>query len=89
MKSAEEFLKEKAHYLHDPKAVHHFTGDFVIKMMEAYMASQQTVSEEEIVLVEHKGGFCDYDVELMDIKSGLSGGGCHGRGWGRRRPTKP
>lgn len=44
MKTAEEFLIEKAHWSPKPKGVHHFTGEFVIKMMESY---HQAKSKEE------------------------------------------
>ena len=49
--TAEEFLKEKCHYLNDPKAVHHFTGDFVIKMIEEYASQQQESGEGNEVKV--------------------------------------
>ena len=53
-KTAEEFLKERCPLINDPKGVSHFTGDFVISMMEQYAASQPPKKQEDLEYDQEK-----------------------------------
>lgn len=44
--TAEEFLKERCPLINDPKGISHFTGDFVIQMMEQYAALPPTDTKQ-------------------------------------------
>ena len=77
--TAEEFLKERCPLINDPKGVSHFTGDFVIQMMDQYAASlqPQTISEDEIEKVftkysAHENSDGDWFLNLDDFKVAIT-----------------